>query len=141
MNAAEAKRASEAIAQRIKQEKAAEAAKARITRIKQEKIRRKQFYQDFLTEINDSVKWAVGQGEKSTRVYVGKSVDTLVGAEEQLSKHKYLKEINVAIKKLKKDGFTVTTGTESFEHTTQHESTVPDYSYYTESAYIQIAWE
>jgi|SRR5208337_5274012 len=141
MKATEAKSISEKNAQRIEREKAAESAKRKVARERQEAARREKFRIELQEDADSSIKWAVDNGSKSTRVVIGKSQNTPVDAGEQYSKHEYLDEIKKLEGKLKKDGYGVKMDVGTNKHTTQHESTVPDYDYYTHYAYLEISWK
>ena len=142
MKASEARKASDTNAERMAAEKAAKAEKARLARIESEKKRRKEFVKEFSDSVDSHIRSAVQYGEKSARVWVGGQTDSSADAHAQFDKHEYLDEIRKILGTLQDDGYKVTTGNvECTTHTTQHESTVPDYDYYTYHSYIEISWE
>jgi hypothetical protein len=140
MNAKEAAKLSEKNNQHIERGKAQRAEKERISRIQREKEKRSKFFQDLSEAAVSGIKYAIAQGSKHYDLTMWISADTAVQAKEILEKHGYIDLIKKLERKLRRDGYKVSHELETSRHTTQHESSVPDYDYYTYHAYIRIAW-
>jgi len=141
MKAAEAKKLSESKAAQIERERLEESAKRKAARVKSDAARRAKFVAGMYERIDDSIKFAIEHGEKSCRWYASYNCDDHVEAENGYLKHEFLDEIKKVVRKYERDGYTTTRDVAVTEHTTQHESSVPDYTYYEHHYYIEFSWK
>ena len=140
MKASEARAKAAGIRVHRRLQNKARAAKAKVTSIKREQERRANFLKSFSDYADESIMEAVKEGKKFTDISMWPSGNTYVAGEAQLEEHGYKDLIKKIERRLKKDGYKVTHRVETNEHTTMHESSVPDYTYYSYHAYVRISW-
>jgi len=140
MNASEARQKSEAVALKAKQEAEAKAAKAEVARIASEKTAREKFIKDFDTEVERYIGYAVEAGRTSTLISIGSSSQCSNTAQSEYDKHKYHDVIEKKVKSLEKEGYWAAVVQQCDSHTTMHESSVPDYDYYTYYMALKVSW-
>ena len=140
MNATEAAKISATAKARLDKEKEIQARKDKAIRIRRERIDRLKFIKDFTDDCRWHINSYVKDGAKSTRVWIGSQENEPSFAQNQFDKHTYIAEIQKIMADLRKEGYKVEQGVEESKHSTQHESTVPDYDYYLYHAYIEISW-
>ena len=140
MKASEAREIAETNARKIELSRAAERERNRVASIANEKRKRAEFKAEITRRAAEDIAYAVSTGAKSTRLSFSSSADTPVQAQANFDRHGYMGLIKALLLKLKKDGYKVKTGVASTEHTTQHESSVPDYTYYTYHHYVEVSW-
>lgn len=141
MKASEAREASTAVVQRKEEERAIRNEKEKAARIRQKEVRRKKFYADLLKSVDEDIKFEVEAGHASTEIWLGGRHDRDDDAQAEIDKSEFPEELQKVLSKLRRDGYTVTTGVAADEHWTDHEGSVPDRSWYTYHAYIKVSWK
>lgn len=140
MNASEAKALSASNAKRIAAEKAERANKEKKIQQQKEEEKRNEFREAFRKDAERAISYAIEYGESFARVCLSSDSDSFRAAEKKINEHPFKNELDKEMLLLTKQGYDVTTEVTTSEHTTQHESTVPDYTYYRYHAYVKISW-
>ena len=123
---------------RIRKTAEARAKKAHETAVKNEREKRKKFYDDLLEHAYYSIKEAVKEGKTSTTFTMWRAGRTPVEADDELEKHGYSDLIRKVERNLRDNGYKVGHVMTSSTHYTNYDTSDDTYTMYHKE--IQVSW-